>query len=123
KRTHSAASAAKDKRRDRHSLRIFPTRGNARALTRGRGETRVWVGGLVFAIPRCALPVREIGGRILVLAFPPWNAVRIDGDVREDRVLLNSFERGGIRVGTRAGHYAEEASLGIYSPQPTVGTD
>ena len=71
------AAAAEQDRRDRHALRVFPLRRDARHLRERRGEAAVRVGGghAGFRRPVVALPVGEVRGLVLRQPFPPHVAV------------------------------------------------
>ena len=121
-RRHARAAAAEDDRRDRHALRVFPARRHRRALPRGDGEARVRVRGLAGAVPGLALPVDEVRGRVLVLAFPP--RARRRGvtatlvKIVSRAIVASAF---GFVSGPGARHDAEEAGLRVDGPEPSVG--
>ena len=123
------AAAAEEDRVDRHAVGVVVLGREHRALL-GRGaEAAVGVGRLrarlaVCGRPVVAVPVGEVGRRLVGHALPPHVAVVGEGDVGEDRVAL--VDRGdGVRVGrlAGAGGDAEEPELRVHGIEPTVLTE
>src|SRR5262245_38904819 len=122
-RRNPGAAPTENDRRDGDTLRIFPVGGDAWALRRRRGETRVRMRRLLLAGgPGIASPVRELRWDWTVHSLPPGLSMRSDGHIGEDRMVPNGRHHVGIGFRTRAGGDAEEAGLGIDGPQTAVGT-
>src|SRR5690606_15460371 len=76
-RYRGGAAAAEQNRRDRYALGVLPFRGDGGALGGRGGEAGVRVGRRLVAVrgPGPALPVGQVGGRLLGEPFPPDVAV------------------------------------------------
>src|SRR4029078_10699115 len=80
-------------------------------------------GGLdALRIPRLAAPVLGVGGRRIVMSFPPDRAVRTKSHVRKNRVPVKHGKRIRIRVRTGPWSDAEKSCLGIDCPEPSIRT-
>ena len=76
-----------------------------------------------LAVPRSALPVDGVLGRILVETFPPDGVVvKVKRNVCENGILSCRGKRVGIGLLVRAGGNAEETVLGVDSIKSAVGT-
>ena len=76
-----------------------------------------------LTVPRSALPVDGVLGRILVETFPPDGVVvKVKRNVCENGILSCRGKRVGIGLLVRAGGNAEETVLGVDSIKSAVGT-
>src|SRR5690242_5763717 len=79
-------------------------------------------GMAALRIPRLAAPVLGVGGRRIVMSFPPDCAVRTKSDVSENRVPVKHRKRIRIRMRTGPRSDAEKSRLGIDRPEPSIRT-
>ncbi len=109
------AAAAEHERADRHAIRVVEARVDDGALGERCGEPRVRVRGWLarrfpdLRRPRLALPVQALGRGLVRHPLPPHAAIRREGDVGENRVLLDHRDRVRVGIRRRAGRDAEHA--------------
>ena len=76
-----------------------------------------------LAVPRIALPLDGVLGRVLVESLPPDGiVVKIECDICKDSVLLCCGERVGVGLFVCAGCNPEEAVFRVNGIESAVGS-
>ena len=121
-RNGGGSPSAENDGRDRHALRVFPSRVDDRALPAWRGETRVRVRRFATAVrrPVLALPVNQRRRQVRRHLLPPNIAVGRHRHVREDAVFIQREHRIGVGFHGRARRHPEEPGLGVDRVQSAV---
>ena len=86
---NAGAASAEQDGVDRNAFGILPFFGNDRALSGGRREARIRVGGVAAGIrgPWSAQPVHQFGRFLVCHSFPPDIAVRCQSAVGKDGIF------------------------------------
>ena len=121
------ATAAEHERADRHAIRVVEARVDDGTLGERCTEPRVRVRGWLprrfpgLRRPHMALPVQTLGRGLVRHALPPHAAIRGEGDVGENRVLLDHRDRVRVGIRRRTGRDAEHSRFGVDRTESSLG--